>query len=92
MLIAGDGRGAFDVARCALGRVPIWAFHGDQDDRVDPTGSAGPIADLRACTKPKAVDVRLTMFKGAGHNVWDMTYTPSADRDVYAWMLSHTKP
>ncbi|MCX7554433.1 hypothetical protein OS175_11115 [Marinicella sp. S1101] len=38
--IAGDGRAAFNAAGCALGTVPLWAFHGDADGVVGMNGPA----------------------------------------------------
>jgi predicted peptidase len=92
VLIAGDGRHAFEVAGCSLGRVPIWALHGQYDANVEPDGSRVTIAELKACTKPKAVDVRLTIYEAATHNVWDRTYSLSAGNDVFAWLLAHVHP
>ena len=88
-LFAGDGRRAWAEAGCQLGLVPIWAFHGELDQNVDPAGSKDPIADLKACTKPKAVDVRLTLFPDGGHVIWENVYNLRAGDDIYAWMLSH---
>ena len=36
---AGEGRPAWATAGCDLGKVAIWAFHGELDDVVDPQGS-----------------------------------------------------
>ena len=90
VLFAGDGRRAFDEAGCRLGLVPIWALHGELDQNVDPAGSKEPVAKLRACTKPKAVDVRLTLYPDRGHLIWDQVYAMQAGIDIYAWMLDHS--
>jgi predicted peptidase len=92
VLIAGDGREAFAAAGCDLGRVPIWAFHGADDGVVDERGSVGPITRLEACTDPKPIDVRLTVYPDVGHDSWDQTYDLSAGHLVYAWLLSHLHP
>ena len=49
--IAGHAVDALAKAGCALGRVPVWAFHGD-DDEIVPVGLgvADPIRELEACT------------------------------------------
>jgi predicted esterase len=92
VLICGDGRPAFTKAGCSLGKVPIWAFHGEVDDSVDPQGSIATVASLKACTDPPAVDVKLTTYPGVGHNSWTMTYNLSnPENDIYAWMASHHK-
>jgi dienelactone hydrolase len=91
--IAGDGRPAFQRIGCQLGKVPIWAFHGDMDDQVAPAGSIEAIHDLEACTNPPAVDVKLTVYPGVKHDSWTQTYDLShPTNDIYAWMLSHAKP
>ncbi len=93
VLICGDGRPAFTKAGCNLGKVPIWAFHGDLDASVSIEGSTGPVASLKACTNPTAVDVKLTTYPGVGHDSWTMTYDQSNQaNDIYAWLMSHEKP
>jgi poly(3-hydroxybutyrate) depolymerase len=89
--IAGFGIGAIDQQGCALGQLPIWAFHGNFDTNVDVNGDVYPINFLKACTDPPAVDARLTIYPGAGHDVWSRTYDGSGDYDIYSWMRSHTK-
>jgi predicted peptidase len=89
VLIAGDGIAAFAEAGCALGRVPIWAFHGAEDDTVNASGSVGPISALKECTNPAPADARLTVYPGVDHLSWDQTYDLSAGHDIYAWLLEH---
>ena len=92
VLVCGDGRAAFNKAKCNLGKVPIWAFHGDADDSVDPKGSTETIASLKACTDPAAVDAKLTVYPGVGHDSWSMTYNLSnKENDIYAWLMTHQK-
>lgn len=91
VLIAGNGEGAFGQAGCNLGSVPIWAFHGDADDTVAPSGSINPINALNACTNPAPIEAKLTIYPGVGHNSWDMTYDGSAGHDIYGWLLGYTK-
>ncbi len=92
VLICGDGRKAFANAGCNLGKVPIWAFHGELDSTVDPKGSIDVVASLKACTDPPAVDVNLTTYPGVGHDSWTMTYDLSNPaNDIYAWLATHYK-
>ena len=91
VLVCGDGRNAFAKAGCALGRVPIWALHGELDPTVPAAGSIEPLTRLAAC-KPPAVDAKLTIYTGVEHDSWTQTYDLSAGNDVYAWLLSHRKP
>src|SRR5262249_40012367 len=91
VLIAGDARGAYAKAKCMLGSVPIWAFHGDMDPTVLPAYEAEPIASLKMCD-PAPVDLKYTTYPGVGHDSWTMTYALSnPDNDIYAWMLGHVK-
>lgn len=90
-LIAGDGRGAFNQAGCDLGKVALWAFHGDADNVVTVAGSVDPIEDLQACTDPEAVEAKITIYPDVGHDSWTRTYNLSAGHDPYAWLLTHQK-
>lgn len=92
VLVCGDGRAAFTKAGCSLGKVPIWAFHGDMDKSVDVKGSTETIASLKACTDPAAVDAKVTVYPGVPHDSWTMTYNLSnPENDIYAWLMSHQK-
>jgi predicted esterase len=87
--IAGDGRGAWSRSMCELGRVSIWAFHGDADDVVAPAGTIEPTTALAACPSPPRRDLEVTIYPGVGHNSWTRTYDLSAGHDIYAWLLAH---
>src|SRR4051794_24427205 len=90
VLIAGSAGDALDVGGCAVGKVPIWAFHGSADTIVDAQlGTIRPMHRLEACTDPEPIDARLTVYDGVGHDAWDRTYDLSAGHDVFAWLLSH---
>lgn len=88
VLIAGDGRGAFAAAGCALGVMPLWAFHGEDDDIVDPLGTIEPLQSLMACM-PAPVDAQMTLFPGVRHDSWSRVYDLSSGHDIYTWLLSH---
>lgn len=89
VLIAGHTSDAFAEAGCALGRVPVWAFHGDADSTVPKINIVTPITDLNTCTDPAPVDVRLTIYPLVDHDAWTRTYDLSAGHDIYAWLLGH---
>ena len=90
VLIAGPADDAFARAGCKLGRVPIWAFHGDVDSIVPLRYIATPMRALEACTDPPPVDARLTTYPRVDHDSWSRTYDLTAGHDVYAWLLGHT--
>jgi predicted esterase len=88
--IAGEGRPALGSSGCALASTPIWAFHGDADDVVNPAGSIDTINSLRTCPAPPAKDLRLTIYPQVDHNSWDHAYSGSQGQDIYSWMLGFT--
>ncbi len=89
--IAGDGRGPWNNAGCAMGEVPIWGFHGDNDGTVNVQGTLVPMNGLLACPAPPRQEALLTIYPGVGHDSWTRTYNGSAGHDIYAWMLSKRK-
>lgn len=95
--IAGEGRPALATAGCSLGETPLWAFHDEADDVVDPAGSIEPVTQLQDCSSPPARDARLTTYPDAAvdwlgqeifrHDSWTRTYAAGAENDIYTWML-----
>lgn len=73
-----------DTNYAKLKDMPIWAFHGDQDQAVE-LGKGQKVIDrvTEAGGEPE-----FTVYEGVGHNSWDPTYNNDA---LYAWMLSHSK-
>jgi predicted peptidase len=64
--------------------VPLWAFHGDQDEGVKPKRSREMIEALKAA----GGDPKYTEYKGVGHDSWTQTY---ADPELYAWLFAQRK-
>jgi hypothetical protein len=89
---SGEGRAAWDSVGCALGAVPIWAFHGLMDDVVNPAGRIEPVTNLQGCPSLPARDARLTTYPDADHDSWTRTYAIGPDNDIYSWMLGITHP
>jgi predicted esterase len=87
--IAGFGLAAVDRQGCELATLPIWAFHGELDDRVPAHGAAYPLTELQGCTDPAPTDARLTVFPRGAHDVWTRVYSGSSGDDIYEWLLSH---
>lgn len=73
---------------CALKEVPVWAFHGDQDDIVPPEATLSMIDALRACGGDPKSTPKLTIYPGVAHNSWTRTYN---NPELYSWFLSHRK-
>lgn len=74
---------------CAMRDVAVWAFHGerDQDEKLEHESLL--VAALNACQPPPAEPARLTVYSGAGHEVWSRTYDGTAGHDIYGWLLRH---
>ena len=72
--------------------MPLWAFHGELDEVVNPQGSIVPMTNLQACPGVTADWARLTVYPSLDHDAWDPAYSGSLGDDIYAWMLALSKP
>ncbi len=77
------GGGQID-AMVRIGRLPIWVFHGANDQIVPIARSAELVAELRR----RGSDVKFTIYPLAGHDVGAKTY---GNPELYAWLLSHKR-
>jgi predicted peptidase len=78
----GDFRRDFPEAVRTIRHVPVWAFHGADDDVVSPEMSSSLIDELKIAG---ATDVRLTVYEGVGHNCWERAY---ATDELFDWLLA----
>ncbi len=63
-------------------KTPLWAFHGANDDVVNPQLSLEMVSRvLKYGGKPK-----LTMYDNANHNSWDPAF---AELDFLSWLFSN---
>jgi predicted peptidase len=69
----------------ALRALSVWAFHGGSDSIVDPSESQRMIAELQ---RIGAGDVRVTIYPGAPHDIWNQVYDTPA---LYDWFLQHQR-
>ncbi len=69
---------------CGIGRLPVWAFHGDADPVVPIERSEEMVEALEAC----GGDVRFTVYPGVGHDSWTPTYD---NPELYDWLLAHRR-
>ncbi len=67
-----------------LKEVPVWAFHGDEDQAVPLRNSLEMVDALRAAGGAP----RLTILHGVGHACWDEAY---GDSRVLLWMLEQKR-
>lgn len=79
------GRGDPAVA-CQLKDMPIWAFHGDNDDVVPPSGSFAMVEAVRECKG--SVAPRLTIYPATNHDSWVLAYDDPA---LYRWLLEQRR-
>lgn len=78
--------GGGDVRKPAgMKRLPIWVAHGDADKNVPPECSRRMVQALRQAGNGRVVYKR---YGGAGHNVWDRTYS---DPEFLTWLLSQNR-
>lgn len=70
-------------AMSRLGKLPVWAFHGDADDVVPIERDEATVDAL----KKAGGDVTFTVIPHANHaETWGPTYSNPA---LYEWLLSH---
>jgi predicted peptidase len=78
--------GGGDPAKAAaIAHIPIWAFHGDQDNVVPPSGSH----DMDdAIKKAGGKDVRLTVYEGVRHESYTRAWK---EKELIDWLFAHRK-
>jgi dienelactone hydrolase len=69
----------------ALGRTPVWLFHGTDDPVVPPRESELMFDALKAA----GGHVRLWLFQGLKHDCWTRAYD---EPELPRWLLSHHTP
>lgn len=77
------GRGDPEWA-LATAPVPVFLFHGDQDDAVPVYRSVRYYQALEEA----GANPRLKIYQGMGHLVWIEVYR---DPEFFAWLLEHTR-
>ena len=68
-----------------LKHLPIWVFHGDQDQAVPVSRSRDMVEALKAAG---STTVRYTEYPGVGHNSWDAAYS---DRALAEWLFQQKR-
>jgi predicted peptidase len=64
--------------------LPVWAFHGEEDDAIPVSEAQRTIDALTAM----GCNVQLTVFPGVGHDCWRQTYD---NPTLYDWFLKHNR-
>jgi poly(3-hydroxybutyrate) depolymerase len=69
---------------CDLKKVPVWAFHGAEDELIPLDAEQMLVDALKAC----GGDVRFTVFPDIGHDLrTEQVYTS----ELYAWLLEQSR-
>lgn len=77
--------GADEAQAAAIAKVPVWVFHGGNDDVVKTVRSRNIVAALKAAGgAPK-----YTEYPGVGHGSWDRAY---GETDLFPWLFSQKLP
>ncbi|QDU22579.1 carboxylesterase family protein [Urbifossiella limnaea] len=77
--------GAMDVSKSKdVAKVAVWAFHGDKDTVVPPSGSREAVAALRAA----GAQPRYTEYPGVGHNSWAPAFR---ERELWTWVFAQRR-
>ncbi|THD37488.1 MAG: hypothetical protein E7773_03505 [Sphingomonas sp.] len=71
---------------CALKDLPIWAFHGDQDDVVDPLKGFAIVHAIDACKG--SVRPMMTVYPRMTHGSWEPAYDDPA---MWRWLLDQRR-
>ncbi|MFQ5821888.1 MAG: prolyl oligopeptidase family serine peptidase [Candidatus Heimdallarchaeota archaeon] len=69
---------------CALKDIPVWAFHGAEDEVIRLKESQRMVNALQAC----GGNVRFTIYPGIGHDSWTQTYN---NPELYEWFLQYSR-
>lgn len=87
--VCGYGRARTVAPRVA--RLPVWAFHGLEDDVVDPQETRDIVAAIRQEKEKQGLDAataRLTLYPEANHNSWDAAY---GEPELPGWLLGQER-
>ncbi|MEE2778537.1 MAG: prolyl oligopeptidase family serine peptidase [Acidobacteriota bacterium] len=74
--------GANMIASISLGKLPIWAFHGEADSVV-PLEETTRVVE--AIQRRGGKSIKLTTYPGVNHDSWTQTYD---NEEVWEWLFS----
>jgi predicted peptidase len=80
-----DGPKSYAEAAARIGKVPVWIFHGADDEVVPVTESQR----MQAAMKQIGAEVHYTEFPGVKHVSWDKAYD---DPKLFQWLFSKSIP
>ena len=65
----------------SLRLLSVWAFHGGNDEVIEPSESQRMVSELN---RLGAGDAQVTVFPGAPHDIWNQVFD---DPSLYDWLL-----
>jgi predicted peptidase len=77
--------GADEALAPAIAKVPVWVFHGGNDDVVKTIRSRNIVEALKSA----GGHPRYTEYPGVGHGCWDQAYQ---EKDLFAWLFAQKLP
>jgi predicted peptidase len=78
-----DDPKSYSAAAAKIGKIPVWIFHGADDDIVPVTESR----KMYAAMKETGAEAHYTEFQGVKHVSWDKAYD---DEKLFPWLFSKT--
>lgn len=72
------------VAAEAIGKTPLWAFHGDKDQAVPVQRSV----DLVEAIQKRGGNAKISRYPDVGHDSWHKAYQ---DEGLAKWFLEHKR-
>lgn len=76
----------------AAGKLPVWAFHNDEDPTIN-ISTAQNFISMTNSFEP-LMPAKLTVFKAAVHDAWTEALNPrykEGNLNVYEWMLQYSR-
>ncbi|QLG46653.1 carboxylesterase family protein [Costertonia aggregata] len=64
--------------------LPIWVFHGDQDESIPISESIEMVNKLKEMGR----NIKFTIYEGVGHNSWETAYS---DEELYIWLQNQKR-
>lgn len=71
-----------DIER--IKHIPIWAFHGEMDQRIPAEGTR----QLERAMKAAGGNMKATYYPEVGHSAWVQAYSTP---ELYGWLLQHER-
>lgn len=71
---------------CNISNIPIWTFHGTEDNVVPISQTESKVEALKACNG----NIQFTKLENEGHGI-QWLYESRDSYDIYEWMLQHRK-